>query len=54
VRMVTGDVIHAINGTPVESMAGLRSTLDRLKTNSPVVLQIERGGHLMFVAFQLD
>jgi len=49
-----GDVIHAINGAQVETMAALRSSLDRLSSNTPVVLQIEREGKLMFVSFELD
>ena len=54
VSLVAGDVIHAINGMPVVSVEGLRSALDRLSTNSPVVLQIERDCKLMFIAFKLD
>jgi len=42
------------NGTPVETMAGLRTAVDRLKPSSSVVLQIEREGRLLFVTFQLD
>jgi serine protease Do len=52
--LTAGDVIHAINGAPVESMEGLRSVLDQLKRYSPLVLQIERDGKLMFVSVQLD
>jgi len=52
--LAPGDVIHAINGAPVETVEGLRSALDRLSPDSPVVLQIEREGKLMFVAFKLD
>jgi serine protease Do len=54
VSLATADVIHSINGTPVETIEGLRSALDHLTPNSPVVLQIERGGKLMFIAFKLD
>ena len=54
VSLATGDVIHAINGAPVETIEGLRSALDRLSPNSPVVLQIEREGKLMFITFKLD
>jgi serine protease Do len=54
VSLAAGDVIHAINGAPVETIEGLRSALDRLSQNSPVVLQIERQGKLMFIAFRLD
>ena len=52
--LTAGDVIHAINGTPVESMETLRAVLDQMKANSAVVLQVEREGKLMFVSFQLD
>src|SRR5712664_168664 len=52
--LVTGDVIHGLNGTPIDSLNRLRSRLDQLKPHSPSVLQIERDGKLMFVDFQLD
>jgi serine protease Do len=52
--LTAGDVIHAINGVPVETMEALRTTLDHMKPNSAAVLQIEREGKLMFVFFQLD
>ena len=52
--LVTGDVIHSLNGTPIDSLNRLRSGLDQLKPHSPAVLQIERDGKLMFVDFQLD
>jgi serine protease Do len=52
--LVTGDVIHSLNGTPIDSLNRLRSGLDQLKPRSPAVLQIERDGKLMFVDFQLD
>ena len=52
--LAAGDVIHTINGAPVAPMETLRAVLDQMKANSPVVLQIERGGKLMFVSIQLD
>jgi S1-C subfamily serine protease len=52
--LAAGDVIHTINGAPVATMETLRAVLDQMKANSPVVLQIERGGKLMFVSIQLD
>lgn len=54
VPLTTGDVIHALSGAPVETLEGLRSVLDRLSPNSLVVLQIEREGKLMFLAFNLN
>jgi len=54
VSLATGDVIHGINGAQVDSIEGLRSALDHLKANSSVVLQIERAGKLMFIAFPIE
>lgn len=50
----TGDVIHALNGVQVETMAALRAALDHLAPNTPVALQIERNGGLMFVSFEVN
>jgi serine protease Do len=51
VALLAGDIIHAINGHEVTSLDSIRSTLDRLKPNSPVVIQIEREGKLTYVPF---
>jgi serine protease Do len=52
VALEAGDVIHTINGTSVKMSEELRTALNRITPNSPVVLQIERSGKLMFVAFK--
>jgi len=52
--LTPGDVIHALNGVQVETMAALRSAVDHLAPNSSVALQIERNGRLMFVSFDVD
>jgi serine protease Do len=49
-----GDVIHAVNSQWVMDLAALRTALKPLKTNDSVVLQIERQGMLMYIAFTLD
>jgi serine protease Do len=49
-----GDVIHSVNGTMVSTFQGLTSAMDALEPHSPVALQIERGGRLMFVSFKLE
>jgi serine protease Do len=49
-----GDVIYSVNGTPVTSLAALRQVLDRLKPNEPMVLQIEREGHLRYLDLELE
>lgn len=54
VSLAAGDVIHTINATPVKTIGELRSALSRISANTPVVLQIERDGKLMFIAFKLD
>ena len=54
VPLSAGDVIHSVNGVAVPNLQKLRAALDDLKPHSPVVLQIERGGLLTFVTFELD
>ena len=49
-----GDIIHAINGTPIRDLAGLRSALARLNAGDPAVVQVERLGQLMFIAFDVE
>jgi serine protease Do len=52
--LAAGDIIHGVNGTPVISLDFLRSKLDEIKPGSPVVLQIEREGELMYTTFPTD
>ena len=50
----TGDIIRAIDRTPLKSTAQLR-VIDRiLKSGDPVVLQVERGGKLQYLAFEIE
>jgi serine protease Do len=49
-----GDIIYAINGTPVTTIDTLRSALKDLRSGSPVVLQIERDSTLRFLYFEMD
>jgi len=50
----TADTIHGLNGRPVSSMAQLRTALDALVGRSPVVLEVERNGQTVFLAFELE
>jgi serine protease Do len=50
----TADAIHALNGRPVSSVEQLRTALDGLVRRSPVVLEIERNGQTIFLAFELE
>lgn len=49
-----GDVIHEINGSSVLSVETLRSAVAQIKPGSPVALLIERGGKLLYVAFEME
>jgi len=53
-QLAAGDVIYAVNRTPVVGLAELRSMLDALKPGDPVVLQLERLGELTYLAFTLE
>ena len=44
-----GDVVHAINGSPVDGVDSLRSALEAVPDGTPIVLQIERAGMLSYV-----
>jgi serine protease Do len=46
-----GDVLHALNRTPLDSLETLRQTLAGLKPGDAVVFSLERGGQLNYIAF---
>jgi serine protease Do len=50
----TGDVIHSVNTTPIDSLESLRAALHGLTRNSAVVLQVERDGGLRWLAFEME
>jgi len=50
----TGDVIHALNGAPVDSVETLRQQVQQLKTGDSVALQVERDGKLSYLAFEME
>jgi serine protease Do len=54
IALQPGDVIHAMNGTRVESVEGLRQAVLAVKAGAPVVLQIERQGRLNYLAFEME
>jgi S1-C subfamily serine protease len=53
VPLQTGDVIHALNGTTITDLDGLRSAVAKLKPGDAVALQIERYNQIIYVAFLL-
>jgi serine protease Do len=52
--LAAGDVIFSLNGKLLAGLAELRAALDRLTSGDPVVLQLERRGELMFLAFSIE
>jgi serine protease Do len=52
--LAAGDVVYAVNRTPVAGLAELRTVLDALTVGDPVVLQLQRGNELRFLAFTVD
>ena len=53
VPLQTGDVIHALNGTTITNLAGLRDGLEKLKPGDAVALLVERYTQLIYVSFLL-
>ncbi len=49
-----GDVIYRVNQKPTTGLRELLAVLAELKEKTPVVVQIERLGKLMFVTFELE
>lgn len=49
-----GDIIDAVNNSPIALVDALRSAVDAMKPGDPVVLQIERDGRFQYIAFELD
>jgi serine protease Do len=52
--LAPGDIVFAVNGAPVAGLMELRAVIDALMTGDPVVLQLERRGELMFLAFAVE
>jgi len=49
-----GDVIHAVNTTPVKDIAGLRQVLRNLHSGDAIVLQVERDGGLSYLVMEYE
>jgi serine protease Do len=49
-----GDVIYSVNGTPVTTVAALKTKLKEYKSGQPIVMQIERSSVLMYVTIELE
>jgi len=49
-----GDVIHAVNGSRVETLDGLRAALNAIPPGGAGVLQVERDEKLTYVTFEME
>ena len=49
-----GDIVVALNGAPVTSLADLRTKVDALPSGAACVLQVQRGDILIYVALELE
>jgi S1-C subfamily serine protease len=52
--LAAGDVVFGVNGLPVTSVAELRTAIEAFKEGDAIVLQLERRGELMYLAFALE
>lgn len=49
-----GDMIYAVNGTAVVSIAALQAVLEQIKPSETAVLQIQRSDRLMYLMVDVD
>jgi len=52
--LIPGDVICAINSQPVKNLAGLKGLVNNMNAGDAVVIQLQRGYQMHYVAFELD
>lgn len=50
----TADVIYSVNRTPIKDVGQLNEMLSRIKSDSPLLLQIERHGQVMYQVIELE
>ena len=53
-QLQAGDVIYELNAQPIESVAALKAAVEQLKPRDAAVLQIEREGSLLYIAFRIE
>ena len=54
VPLLPRDVIRSVNNRPISTLLVLRDAVKSVKPGSPVTLQIQREGRLMYVSFTLE
>jgi serine protease Do len=51
---IPGDVIYAVNNTPIRSLEEFKAAVDSLKSGQPAAIQVERLGQLQFLIFDIE
>jgi S1-C subfamily serine protease len=49
-----GDVIYALNNTPVRTLEDLKSAVAAIQSRQPIAVQVERFGSLQFLVFDIE
>jgi serine protease Do len=52
--LAVGDVIHSLKSTEITSVANLRTAFNKLKPGEAATMQVERGGKLTYVSFEME
>ncbi len=52
--LAAGDIIHSLNRTHIDTLDNLRAAIKELKPGDSVALQVERQGHLQYLAFEME
>jgi S1-C subfamily serine protease len=50
---MAADLICELNGKAVRDISGLKAAIAKLHSGDPVVVQLQRQGQLIFVAFEM-
>jgi serine protease Do len=48
-KLHAADIVYAVNGIPIHNVDDLRTRLNEIPPDEPVVLQLERDGHLRYI-----
>jgi S1-C subfamily serine protease len=54
IPLLPRDVIRSLNNKKIYTLNQLRTTVQELERGSPVTLQVQRDGRLMFLSFTLE